>query len=525
MSDRPGDAADVASAAAQEALTAIQAHRGDGRLVIVTRNAVAAVAGDVVDLAHAAVWGLVRSAQAEHPGRFVLVDADGSWGGELSDESDPVVRRGSLHAPRLTRVDRPLTPPDGPWRLEDVGTGSIDDLALVPRSEPTEPLEPGQVRIALRAAGLNFRDVLIALDVYPGEALMGGEGAGVVLDVGPGVDRFRPGDRVLGLAVGAFGPRAVADHRLLAPVPDGWSSARAAAVPVAFLTAWHGLVDLGRVGPGDRVLIHSGAGGVGMAAIQLARHLGAEVFATASPGKWDVLRGLGLDDEHIASSRTVEFEQRFPLVDVVLNSLADEFTDASLRLLAPGGRFVEMGKTDVRDDTGVTYRAFDIADAGPRRLGEILAGTVRAFADGVLTPLPIDVRGVRDAVDVFRHMSQARHVGKIVLALPSALDGTVLITGGTGTLGRAVAAHLVARHGVRRVVLASRGGGEPPDLDADVRVVACDVSDRAQVAALVASIPDLTAVVHAAGVLDDAVVTALTPDRLTAVFDPKARAA
>ncbi|WP_053715142.1 type I polyketide synthase [Saccharothrix sp. NRRL B-16348] len=522
VSNHLGDAPDAALAAAQEVLAAIQQ---EDRLVVVTRNAVAAVPGDVIDLAQATVWGLVRAAQTEHPGRFVLVDADDSWDGALADESELVVRRGVLLAPRLVRVDRALIPPDGPWRLEDVGTGSIDDLALVPRPELTGPLAPGEVRIALRAAGLNFRDVLIALDVYPGEALMGGEGAGVVLDVGPDVDRFRPGDRVFGLVPGAFGPVAVADHRVLAPIPDDWSFAQAAAVPVVFLTAWYGLVDLGRLRAGDRVLIHAGTGGVGMAAIQLARRLGAEVFATASPGKWDVLRGLGLADDHIASSRTLEFEQRFPRMDVVLNSLADEFTDASLRLLAPGGRFVEMGKTDVRADTGVDYTAFDIADAGPPRLGEILADIVQAFADGVLTPLPIDVRGVRDAVDVFRHMSQAQHIGKIVLALPAVLDGTVLITGGTGTLGRAVAEHLVARHGVRRLVLVSRSGGEVPELDADVRVVACDVSDRGQIAELVASIPDLTAVVHAAGVLDDAVVTELTPRQVADVFAPKARAA
>ncbi|NUT90958.1 MAG: type I polyketide synthase, partial [Saccharothrix sp.] len=521
-----GDAAEAALRSTLEVLAAVQAHDGDVPLVVVTRGAVAAVPGDVVDPAQAAVWGLVRSAQAEHPGRFVLVDTDGSWEGDLADESEVAVRAGVLLAPRLTRVDRALAAPDGPWRLEDVDTGSIDDLALVPVAET--PLAPGQVRIAQRAAGLNFRDVLIALDVYPGEALMGGEGAGVVLEVGPGVD-LRPGDRVFGLVPGAFGPRAVADHRLVARIPDGWSFGQAAAVPVVFLTAWYGLVDLGRVGPGDRVLVHAGTGGVGMAAIQLARHLGAEVFATASPGKWDVLRGLGLDDDHIASSRDLSFEQRFPRMDVVLNSLADEFTDASLRLLGAGGRFVEMGKTDIRDAAdhpGISYTAFDIADAGPARLGEILAGTVAAFADGTFTPLPIDVRGVRDAVDVFRHMSQARHVGKIVLELPADLStGTVLITGGTGTLGMALARHLVARHGVRRLVLVSRGGGAVPELDADVRVVACDVSDRAQVAELVASIPDLTAVVHAAGVLDDAVIDALTPDQVARVFESKVRAA
>ena len=536
-----GDAVDAAYESARHVLAAIQDHLADHRerLVVVTRGAVAAVPGDVVALHHSMVRGLVRGAQAEHPDRFVLVDADDSWDPGTAtgpDEPEVAVRRGVRYAPRLVRVAAGLTPPAGPWRLEDTGTGSIDDLALVSRPEPAEPLGPGQVRIAMRAAGLNFRDVLIALDVYPGEALMGGEGAGVVLEAGPETG-FRTGDRVMGLVPGAFGPVAVADHRLLAGIPDDWSFARAASVPVVFLTAWYGLVDLGRTGPGDRVLIHAGTGGVGMAAIQLARRLGAEVFATASPAKWDTLRGLGLADDHIASSRTLEFEQKFPPVDVVLDSLSGEFVDASLRLLEPGGRFVEMGKTDVRDPgdhPDIVYRAFDIADAGPQRLGEILDLVLRSFADGSFAPLPIDVRGVRDAVDVFRHMSRAHHIGKIVLSVPSRLDGTVLITGGTGVLGGLVARHLVREHGVRRLLLVSRSGGgedlrdELTRLGADVTVARCDVADRDSLARLLASVPaehPLTAVVHAAGVLDDAVVTDLTPEHLRRVSEPKARAA
>ncbi len=534
-------AVDAAYESAQHVLAAIQDHLADHRerLVIVTRGAVAAVPGDVVDLHHSMVWGLVRGAQAEHPDRFVLVDADDTWDPGMvtgPDEPELAVRRGVRYAPRLVRVPAGLTPPADPWRLEDTGTGSIDDLALVARPELAEPLGPGQVRIAMRAAGLNFRDVLIALNVYPGEALMGGEGAGVVLEAGPETG-FRAGDRVMGLVPGAFGPVAVADHRLLAGIPDDWSFARAASVPVVFLTAWYGLVDLGRTGPGDRVLIHAGTGGVGLAAIQLARRLGAEVFATASPAKWDTLRAWGLTDDHIASSRTLEFEQRFPPVDVVLDSLSGEFVDASLRLLKPGGRFVEMGKTDVRDPDDhpdIVYRAFDIADAGPQRLGEILDLVLRSFADGSFTPLPIDVRGVRDAVDVFRHMSKAHHIGKIVLSMPSQLDGTVLITGGTGVLGGLVARHLVRDHGVRRLLLVSRSGGgeelrdELTRLGADVTVARCDVADRDSLARLLASVPadhPLTAVVHAAGVLDDAVVTELTPEHLRQVSEPKVRAA
>ncbi|MBB4965482.1 acyl transferase domain-containing protein/D-arabinose 1-dehydrogenase-like Zn-dependent alcohol dehydrogenase [Saccharothrix violaceirubra] len=504
----------------RQALALVRDHlRSDDpeRLVVPTRPG---------DLAGAAVRGLVRSAAAEHPGRFVLVESDGlaperllEAGAVAGDERELAVRGDEVLVPRQVSFQPRPSSSDGSWRLVESATGSLDDLAFV--DVPEVPLEPGQVRLRVRAAGLNFRDVLIALGMYPDAALLGGEAAGTVLEVGPGVTRWRVGDRVLGIASGAFGPRAVADHRVLAPVPDGWSFARAAAVPVAFLTAWHGLVDLGGVRAGDRVLIHSGAGGVGMAAIRLARHLGAEVFATASPGKWDVVRGLGLDDGHIASSRTVEFAERFPRVDVVLNSLAGEFTDASLGLLAPGGRFVEMGKTDIRSPEGVDYRAFDLNDVDPAHLGDVLAEVLGLIAAGALDLPPIATTDLRRAGDAFRLMSRAGHTGKLVLTVPALSDGTVLITGGTGTLGRLLAEHLVSRHGVRRLVLVGRRGGEAPVLDADVRVVACDVSDRGRVADLVASIPDLTAVVHAAGVLDDAVVSELTPDRLDRVLRPK----
>ena len=241
------------------------------------------------------------------------------------------------------------------WRVAAGGGGTLEGLGLVAAPEALERLGLDEVRVGVRAAGLNFRDVLIALGMYPGEAVMGGEGAGVVLEVGPGLRGLCVGDRVMGLLPGGFGPVAVTDHRVVVRVPDGWSFVQAASVPIAFLTAYYGLVDLAGLREGERVLVHAAAGGVGMAAVQLARHLGAEVFATASEGKWGVLRGLGLDDAHIASSRTVEFGERFLEgtggrgVDVVLNSLAGEFVDASLGLLAGGGRFIEMGKTDVRD--------------------------------------------------------------------------------------------------------------------------------------------------------------------------------
>ncbi|MBW4721233.1 type I polyketide synthase [Saccharothrix obliqua] len=518
----PEDAASV-HALTQRAREVVQDFlaTGQGKLAVLTRG----VAG-------AAVRGLVRSAQAEHPGRFVLVDLDERATAEqglaaaavAGGEPELALRGGDVLVPRQRRAGPELVPPGGAYRLAESGTGSLDDLGLAGYDEP--PLAAGQVRIAVRAAGVNFRDVLIALGVYPDRALLGGEAAGTVLEVGPGVTRWRPGDRVAGLATGAFGPRAVTDHRLLTAVPADWDDVLAASVPVAFLTAWYGLVDLGGLRAGDRVLVHSAAGGVGMAAVRIARHLGAEVFATASPAKWDVLRAQGLPDDHIASSRTTAFADRFPAVDVVLNSLAGELTDASLRLLAPGGRFVEMGKTDLRSLPDTVYHPFDLNDVDPERVAEIFAEVRGLLAAGVLTPLPHTARDLRQAADVLRLMSQGGHTGKLVLTIPRDLDpaGTVLITGGTGVLGRAVARHLVARHGVRNLLLVSRTGGDVPDLDANVVVARCDVADRAELAALLATIPadrPLTAVVHAAGVLDDAVVERLTAGQLDRVLRPK----
>ena len=181
----------------------------------------------------------------------------------------------------------------------------------------------------------------------------------MVVQAGPGVAGLAAGDRVLGLAEGGFGPVVVADARLLVPVPQGWSFARAAAVPVAFATAWYALVDLAGARAGQRLLVHAAAGGVGMAAVAIGRHLGLEVYGTASPGKHAILAGRGLDAAHLASSRDAGFEARFLAatdgagLDIVLNSLAGELTDASLRLLPGGGAFIEMGKTDLRDPARV----------------------------------------------------------------------------------------------------------------------------------------------------------------------------
>ncbi|MGK5533901.1 SDR family NAD(P)-dependent oxidoreductase, partial [Streptomyces sp. URMC 129] len=577
----PGD--DV-HASARNALALVQdwladERFADARLVVLTRDAVT-VGGDAgtpyraPDLAQAAVWGLIRSAQSEHPGRLVLADWDGhpdSWtalpGVLAGHEPQFALRRGTARVPRLTRTrpDDALTPEPGArgWRLTSTAPGTLDALALTasPADPAERPLGDGQIRVAIRAAGVNFRDALIATGMFSEPAPLGYEGSGIVLETGPGVTGLQPGDRVFGMITEAFGPYAVADHRLVTRMPDGWTFAEAAAVPAAFLTAYYALVDLAGVREGERVLVHAAAGGVGMAAVQLAHHLGAEVFGTASPWKWPALAGLGLDETRLASSRSLDFEDRIRAatgdrgIDVVLNSLTGDFIDASARLLTEGGRFLELGKTDLRDPAeiaalaahpGVHYRPFVPFEAEPARVAEMLRAIVALFEAGHLQPLPLTCRDIRHARQAFRDLGQARHIGKLVLTMPPTTtspfaadpDGTVLITGGTGVLGALVARHLVTEHGARRLLLVSRRGPDAEGADAlreeltahgaEITITACDTADRDALAGLLADIPPhhpLKAVVHLAGVIEDSPVTSMTPEQVDHVLRPKADAA
>ncbi|WP_436851068.1 SDR family NAD(P)-dependent oxidoreductase, partial [Streptomyces hokutonensis] len=534
-------------------------------LVVATRHAVSTGPGDPVrHLTGAALWGLLRSAQSENPGRFLLLDLDGAplETGTLraaldSDEDQFAVRQGELLSPRFARASAPPLPlPAGEphWRLASRGTGSLDGLWLEASPEAVRPLAEGEVRVRVRAAGINFRDILITLGMVADDSRPpGGEGSGTVLETGPGVTGLEPGDRVMGLLHGGVGPVSVTDHRMITKMPKGWTFSQAAGIPVVYLTAYYGLRDLAGIRRGESLLLHAATGGVGLATLQLARHWGVETYATASPAKWGTLRALGLDDDHIASSRSLDFEEHFRRttggrgVDVVLNSLAKEYVDASLRVSAPGGRFLEMGKTDIRDASvvadaypGISYQAYDVLDGGLDRVKEMLEELRELFESGALRPLPVTTWDIRRAPDAFRFLSQARQIGKVILTLPTPLDpdGTVVITGATGTLGARVARHLVAVHGARHLLLVGRRGPDAPGaaeleaeltgLGARVTTVACDTADPSAADELFARIPaehPVTAVVHSAGVLDDAVVTRLTPEQFERVLRPKSDAA
>ncbi|MFT8717724.1 amino acid adenylation domain-containing protein [Gluconobacter potus] len=446
---------------------------------------------------------------------------------------------------RLIRATDTGVPETENYALAIKRKGALDGLALVPVSR--ERPGRGEVEIEVRASGMNFRDVLNALGMYPGEAgPLGSECAGVVTATGEGVTGFAVGDEVLALSARSFGLFVVTDARLIARIPQGLSFEQAATIPVAFLTAWYALHDLAKLQAGERVLVHAAAGGVGIAAVQVAQWIGAEVLGTASTAKWDVVRSLGV--EVVADSRDVNFAETIrratagAAVDVVLDALSGEFVDAGLSLLGPGGRFIEMGKTDIRDEAsvsktypGVRYRAFDMSEAGFDRLGVMLGLIVDGFEAGRLTPLPVRRFALTEAEAAFRFMAQARHVGKLALVPPRSLRpaGTVVITGGLGALGLHVGRHL-ARRGVKHLVLTSRRGldtpgaveaiGELQSLGARVTVAAVDVTDLAAVTAVLSDIPadlPLRGVVHAAGLLDDGVLAAQSAERFAPVLSAK----
>ena len=514
-------------------------------------------------LSGALLWGFGSVAGLEHGNlnpRLVDLDPESGFSAKLladellhpDRETRIAWRDGSRQVARLVRADARLALPEGGgWRLAPDPDGLLERLRVEPL--PTASLEVGEVRVAVDAAGVNFLDVMVGMALLDAVGELGGEIAGRVVETGPEVAGLSRGDRVLGVAAGAFGPEVVTRAELVVPAPPGISPPELATVPVAFATAALAFEFAG-LGPGARILVHAGTGGVGQAAIQLAHAAGYEVYATASAPKRGHLRSLGVagafDSRDTRFGADVLGATDGRGVALVLNSLTGEgFVEASLSCLADGGCFVELGKRGIRSPDemaaarpDVRYRilALDrLAAEEPERLGSVLRAVVDRLRTGELRPLPHTRWPLAEAGTALDHMRAARHLGKIVLT-PSALatgrlrgDRSYLVTGGLGGIGLEVARWL-AGAGAGAIVL--NGRREPRaravaavealrERGADVRVEVADVTDgdalEAMLARIDAELPPLAGVIHSVGVLADGALTNLDWPRFEEVLAPK----
>ena len=586
-------AAELAKACAASGMTP--------QLLLVTAGATAdlvpgAPAAPVDD---AALWGFGRTLMNEFPEMRIRLmeladphdpeDAAAALVNEIlaADGEDEVVyAQNGRYAPRLRTVTLAELLGDDARDRRERGTVHLDFRHPGPlknlqwRSAALPAPRGEQLEIEVRAAGLNFRDIMYAMGLLSDEAVeqgfagptLGMELAGVVTGMGPEVEGFAIGDEVIAFAPASFAERVVTPSAAVVHKPRGWSFNAAATVPTTFFTAYYALHYLAQLQEGERLLIHGAAGGVGLAAIQLGRAMGAEIFATAgSDAKRDVVRLLGAD--HVLDSRSLAFaDQVMALtggegVDVVLNSLAGEAINRNLRILRPFGRFLELGKRDFYENTRIGLRPFrnNISYFGidadqlmaerPHLTRRLFKDLMQLFDEGTLKPLPYRAFPAAQAVEAFRYMQQSRQIGKVVINFEDGLGAveppaaarrrlslparaTYLVTGGMRGFGLETARWLAGK-GARHLVLMSRRGAADEEAapaieelqrrGVQVRAVACDVTDRAALervfADIAATMPPLRGIVHAAMVIDDGLVRSLDAERIAGVLAPKVQGA
>ena len=460
-------------------------------------------------------------------------------------------------------------------RLDFSFAGKVGNLRW--REQPRVLLADDEVEVEVQATGLNFRDLMFTLGLLSEEAIENGfagptlglEFSGVVLRVGERETTFAPGDKVVGFGPSCFADRVITKASAITHLPPGISFEAAATIPCTFFTVYYALHYLAQLEPGERLLIHCAAGGVGIAAVQIAKWMGAEIFVTAgSREKRDFLRLLGVD--HIFDSRTLAYADEIMEVtqgqgvDVVLNSLAGEAVSRNFRILKPFGRFLELGKRDFYENTKIGLRPFrnnisyfgidtdQLMLARPELTRRLFAEVMDLFSDGILHPLPYHTFEAEEIVDAFRYMQQARHIGKIVLTYRNGISqverpkpvtrqrlilpetGTYLVTGGLGGFGLRTARWLVER-GARHLVLISRSGPVSDEAKAALAAFArqgvvvwaraCDVTDLTAMQALMAEINasmwPLKGIVHAATVIEDGLIRTMDGNQIRKVLLPK----
>ncbi|GAU70877.1 polyketide synthase [Streptomyces sp. NBRC 110611] len=583
-------------AALMRAVTAACARLADGvraSLTMVTRPSGALPRPErALAPQDAAVWGVARTLANEEPRlsvRMISLDRDGETvtGARrvarelLSDDAEAEVvltAGGGRFVPRELALPAAgpavaASPAADSFALDVRSPGLSYQLAWVEHAPV--PAGPGQVAVAVRAAALNYRDMMQAVGLLPAEAVegtysavgLGLECAGVVTSVGPDVTGFRPGDRVYGLAPAALASHTVTAHQALAHIPEGMGFAEAATLPVAFSTVHYSLDQLARLRAGETVLVHGGAGGVGLAVLQYARMRGARVIATAgTAAKRELLRHLDVD--HVLDSRSLEFAPGVMAatggegVDVIVNSLAGEAITRGLELLRPGGRFIELGKRDIYENKPLLLRPFrnNIAFFGvdltalafdPVHGAALFAAVAARVREGAYRPLPHSVYPAARVAEAFQLLQHSRHSGKVVIAFDPLdepvpverrgraprldAEGTYLVTGGLGGFGAATAGWLAER-GVRHLALVSRRGEQAPEAPAvlaglaargvQATAYAADAADLAAMRRVIEEIDagghPLRGVVHCAMQLEDDLLTELTDERFAAALSPKA---
>lgn len=555
------------------------------RLYVVTRSAQTVVAGERPNLEQAGLRGLLRVIGAEHPHlRPTQIDVDEDTEGKFvahqlllgSEQDETAFRKAQWHTAHL--YPSPLRPDERHttvvdhsregMRLEIRTPGDLQTMELTAFERVTP--DAGQIEVAVTASSLNFADVLVAMGRYPsydGKPQLGIDFAGVVTAVGPDVTSHRVGDRVGGMSPnGCWGTFVTCDADVAVTLPAGLRDDQAAAVSTAAATAWYGLQDLARIKAGDKVLIHSATGGVGQAAIAIARHAGAVIYATAgTEDRRDMLRRMGVD--HVYDSRSAAFGAQIRKdtdgygVDIVLNSLTGAAQRAGVELLAFGGRFIEIGKKDIYGDTrmglfpfrrNLSFHGVDLAlmcSTHPAQIRELLNTVYGLTADGVLPQPETTHYPLAEAATAIRVMGAAEHTGKLLLSVPRVghskvvvppeqapvfrPDGAYIVTGGLGGLGLFLAARMSAA-GCGRIVLNSRSQPKPAAMEqiermraegTEVEVVSGDIAcsdtvDRLVAQATASGFP-VRGVLHAAAVVEDAILANITDELIERDWAPK----
>jgi acyl transferase domain-containing protein/NADPH:quinone reductase-like Zn-dependent oxidoreductase/acyl carrier protein len=432
--------------------------------------------------------------------------------------------------------------PQGPQEIHMRDRGSLDNLELRDASADVGDLSDEYCEVQICAVALNFRDVLNVLGMYPGDPGMPGcEYAGTVTRVGRGVTRLQVGDTVVGISSGCLRQTIREHHLMMCRKPALLTMSEASAIPVVFCTVHLALAELAGLQAGQTILIHAAAGGIGLAAIQYAQRVGARVVATASEGKHEYLRSLGV--ELLSTSRDAErfFADVSQMglqgsVDVVLNSLSDKYIDYSLQLLRQGGTFVEIGKRGIwsseqvhslRSDVCYHVLALDtMSVVESARFSGLLERVCLDFESRLWSaPLLREYDFYTQYRDAFECLKNGSSVGKVVLKVSPQSRGldSVVVTGVMGGLGLQTA-KVLAQQGAKHIFLVSRSGKvshEGQGLEEDLRwlqeesgavvhILRCDVSDETQVVTMLQTVRTtaggVSGVVHCAGVLRDGLI-------------------